>query len=271
MLGSIVWLAGCGPDEPVDPCPGGVCAGRDAGGGGGLDGSTPPADGGGGGPTDAGGGGGTDGSVACVEAWSCTPWQTDGTSDAATRTCTDANACGTTTSRPMLSVTLPALDRELYECSVEPILDRGCAQLACHGTEEGRALRTYARGRLRITTTPSDPPSEQLHRLSSCLADPSIITPPQDCIGSIECECWVLPHTPREWQRNFDAARGFALDPSGAPLADVTASELLRQPEVGGGFAHAGIHFWRPGDADYEAIRSWLSGATLGRTCNSGN
>ena len=57
----------------------------------------------------------------------------------------------------------------------------------------------------------------------------------------------------------------------GTLLADMTRSELLRQPEIGGGFAHQDIHFWRPGDPDYQAIRRWLEGATLGRVCNSGN
>ncbi len=78
-------------------------------------------------------------------------------------------------------------------------------------------------------------------------------------------------HTPREWTRNFDSARGFALGDDGLVWADVTRSELLRQPEIGGGFTHQNVHFWRPGDPDYDTIRGWLEGATLGRTCNSGN
>ncbi|MGE0791407.1 MAG: hypothetical protein AB7S26_37375 [Sandaracinaceae bacterium] len=212
-----------------------------------------------------------DGSPACVESWTCTPWETDGTSDAATRSCVDANGCGTTFMQPAQTTTLPALDRDFYECNVEPILDRGCAQLACHGTENGRALRVYHRGRLRITTVPSDPPSEQLHELSGCLGNPSVITAPQDCIGSLECECWQLPHTPRERIRNFDAARGFGLDSAGTPLTDQADSELLTQPEIGGGFPHQNIHFWSSSDADYQTILSWLNGATLGRTCNLGN
>ncbi len=199
-------------------------------------------------------------------------------SDIGTRACADTNMCGTTTDRPALTATLPALDFEFYECDVEPILDRSCAHLGCHGTEEGRALRTYARGRHRITVDDcSIDPSECLHELRSCLSDPSILVPPQNCIGSIECQCWGLPHTPREWRLNFDSARGFALAADGTPLSDMTQSELLRQPEIGAGFPHQGVHFWNPSDpsnpnnADYNAIRMWLEGATRGRPCNSQN
>ncbi len=260
-----VTLLAAGCDDGDDGCPPGmICNGTDAG---------PRRDAGRIDPTvDAGpfeGDAGPPGT--CTEAWVCTPWETDGTSDTGTRTCADANGCGTTFDMPATSATLPSLDFDFYECNVEPILDRGCAHMACHGTENGRALRTYHRGRRRITTVPSDPPSEQLHELRACLGNPAVIIPPQDCHGSVECSCWQLPHTPREWIRNFDAARGFAMDASGAALSDMSQSELLRQPEIGGPFQHQDIHFWRPGDADYQTILSWLEGASLGRTCNSQN
>lgn len=203
-----------------------------------------------------------DGGGSCTEVWVCGPWQTSGTSDAATRTCNDTNACGTTARRPALSATLPALDFQFYECNVEPILDRGCAQLACHGSETGRALRVYARGRHRIAGETFIEPG----CLSAGTPHPS-----EECEGSIECRCWTLPHSAAEWRRNFDSARGFALDATGAPLSDATTSELLTQPLTGGGLAHAGIKFWRAGDPDYQTILSWLEGAALGRTCNSRN
>lgn len=263
---------GCPDPEPVDPCPGGICPEGDANRG--MDSGTPvdafspdvpgldapgldamafdtPVVT----PDDTGG-------PTCIESWVCEPWTTGGSSDAATRTCTDRNACGTTTTRPALTATLPALDFEFYECNVEPILDRGCGQLGCHGAESGRALRVYARGRHRIIGETFIEPG--------CLSAGSM-HPSEACEGSVECRCWTLPHSASEWRRNYDAARGFALDATGAPLGDMATSELLTQPLLGGGLAHAGIKFWRPGDPDHQAILAWLQGNTLGRTCNSRN
>jgi hypothetical protein len=142
---------------------------------------------------------------------------------------------------------------------VEPVLDKYCAQMGCHGTEQGRALRTYARGRLRNM-------GETLTRSGGCMAG---TTPSDNCIGSVECACWTAPHTATEWQRNFDSARGFLLDSAGKTLADVEDSELLQQPLVGGGFAHAGIHIFAKADTDYNAIKNWLGGATT--SCTNGN
>jgi hypothetical protein len=267
VLSSLGLIAvGCPDPTPVDPCPGGICPERDAGGmdAAGTDtgprpdvGPLPDAPippGVDAPPVDAAGG--------CAERWICGPWTTSGSGDAGTRTCTDLNACGTTLSRPTLTATLPALDFQFYECNVEPIFDRGCAQLACHGTETGRALRVYARGRHRIAGDTFIEPG--------CLAA-GTPHPSDECEGSVECRCWTLPHTAVEWRRNYDSARGFALDASGVPLADMTTSELLTEPLIGGGLPHASIKFWRATDTDYATIRSWLEGATLGRTCNSRN
>src|SRR5262245_6205765 len=110
----VLWLlaVGCGGgDDGSDLCPGNVC------------------------------------DAACIEAWQCTPWTTDGLSDSATRTCTDQSACGTALTRPAEMAILPALDPEYYECNVEPVLTGGCSMLGCHGTETGRGYRIYARGR----------------------------------------------------------------------------------------------------------------------------
>jgi hypothetical protein len=203
-----------------------------------------------------------DANAVCVEAWLCTPWQTDGASDTATRTCTDQNACGTTVSLPTLTATLPALDPEFYECSVEPALTHGCSMLGCHGTETGRAYRIYARGRLRIT--------------GQTIVEPGCLqggTPhaSEECIGSIECRCWSVPQMDLERRLSFDSARGFALGADGLPLADMADSELLAQPQVGGEFAHAGIAYWTTTDPDYTTVKSWLEGATRGTPCNSNN
>jgi hypothetical protein len=255
---------GCPDPEPIDPCPGGICPETDTGArmdasatdamasdvpgldAPGLD--VPPG-------TDTGGSG-------CVESWVCDPWTTSGGGDAATRVCTDTHACGTTAMRPALTATLPALDFDFYECNVEPILDRGCAQLGCHGAETGRALRVYARGRHRVIGETFVEPG--------CLSAGSM-HPSEACEGSVECRCWTLPHTATEWRRNYDAARGLALDASGALRSDMTTSELLTQPLIGGGLPHASIKFWRAGDPDYQTLLAWLEGTALGRTCNSRN
>jgi hypothetical protein len=281
---AVAWaaMAGCGGGTPADPCPGGICPRVDSG----LDAQAtvdtglPPADTGppidtgvlpvdtgvlpvdtGVPPSDAGCGG------TCVERWSCTAWQTAGSgSSAATRTCTDLAACGTTCSRPAVTATLPALDRAYFECNVFPIWARSCGMMGCHGAEWSpttpRALRIYARGRHRHAGETWIEPG--------CL---SAGTPrPSDaCEGSIECYCWTLPLSATEWQSNFDAARGFGLDANGVPLASPATSELLTQPLIGGGLTHAGVHFWRTTDPDYATIQSWLSGATLGHACTTGD
>jgi len=206
--------------------------------------------------------GGAAGSGACVEAWDCTPWQTNGSDDAGTRTCTDLNGCGTTAQKPIETVTLPALDENFYRCNVEPIMDLKCSMLGCHGKEQGRALRIYARGRLRVT-------GELLTDTNNaCLAQGQMF-PTENCIGSIECRCYFAPHTATEWRRNFDGARAFALDAAGSPVATPDDSDLIAQPIVGGK-AHAGIHLFRRDDADHDAIRRWLSGETLS-TCTTNN
>lgn len=199
----------------------------------------------------------------CTEAWECTPWTTDGVSDQGMRTCTDLNACGTVEHKPAASATLPALDPQAYECDVEPVLTRNCSMLGCHGTETGRAYRIYARGRLRIT-------GQTITEPGSC-SGAGMQHPSEMCIGGIECRCWTVPQLPDERRRSFDAARGFALDATGAPLADMAESELLRQPQAGGGFAHAGMVMWSAGDSEYTAVKSWLDGATHGAPCNSMN
>ncbi len=277
-LGGVV--LGCGGGAPADPCPGGICAQTDAGmdaasvvpdggppvdtGVAPVDTGLPPVDTGvapvdtGLPPTDGGGCG-----TGCVERWTCTPWETTGAgSSAATRSCTDANACGTTCSRPALSATLPALDRDYFECNVFPIWARSCGFLGCHGTETTRALRIYARGRHRH--------SGETWIENGCLSA-GTARPSDACEGSIECYCWTLPLSATEASRNFDAARGLALGADGQPLSDVTTSELLTQPLIGGGFSHQNVHFWRPTDPDYQTIRNWLSGSTLGHACTLGD
>jgi hypothetical protein len=268
MAHRLVWVVGftivaattsCGAEDGQaagdEPCSAGLC----------TTGGDPAGPSGSGGPGSGGGPAGSSGAGAdgCAEAWLCTPWDTQGNGDDATRTCVDTNGCGTSAAKPVESATLPALDLDYYKCNVEPILDQKCSQLACHGTEEGRALRTYARGRLRNAT--------ETVTETGCLSAGEQKSLSQ-CVGGIECICWSGPHTPTEWQRNYDAARGFALDASGnaIPPGMEDSSELIAQPIVGGK-AHAGIHLFRSGDPDHTTLAAWLGGAALGQSCNTTN
>jgi hypothetical protein len=196
----------------------------------------------------------------CDEAWVCSPWETDGASDAATRVCTDANACGTENDRPFEETTLPALDLDYFKCNVEPILDRKCSMLGCHGTEQGRALRVYARGRKRLAG----------QMLSNPPCGGAASTPSDGCDGSNQCLC-AAPHTEAEWRKNYDAARGFAIDSVGKPYPanKIDKSDLLAQPVVGGE-AHAGIHLFDKSGSEYATLKNWLTGAALGMPCNTG-
>jgi len=185
--------------------------------------------------------------MGCQEDWSCSTWEAPLGSDQATRTCTDKNMRGTTECKPPTTAALPALDFPYYQCRVEPILDRACSMLGCHGAETGRMLRTYSRGRLRN--------SEIVNRVSSCLQTGTVDLATA-ATGTVMCEGW-LPHTEREWKKNFDSARSFMLG-----VSSPDASDLLQQAVVGGK-PHAGVHVWRTSDPDYVTIRDWLGGATM--------
>jgi hypothetical protein len=237
LWGAILALAlplGCNSGTPGgDPCPGGICTGTPDG-----------------------------GSGACVETWVCSPWTTSGAgSNQGTRTCTDSKACGTTLTKPAEVVVLPALDLEFFKCNVQPVFDHKCAQLACHGSETDRALRIYARGRLRnAETLPINTPN--------CNNTTAAVPLATQCTGSLEGPCRSCTHTPTEWQRDFDSARGFALDANLKPIAAglEDTSDLLAQPKVGGK-SHANIHLFQTGDADYTNIKQWLGGAKYNGTC----
>jgi hypothetical protein len=149
------------------------------------------------------------------------------------------------------------LDLNYFECNVEPILDAKCGMLGCHGTENGRALRVYARARHRA-------PTASISNAASCAGSAQ----GSSCEGDNSCPC-NGKHVALEWQRNYDAARGFALDDMGNVLADLDTSDLIQQPIVGGK-SHAGIHLFKPTDPEHAFIKNWMSGATMG-TCNTGN
>ncbi len=231
-LFAIFLIGACQPAENPNPCPNGICVGD--------------SDGSGGAPPDLAGGGG------CTEAWVCGQWKSAG-NGTYTRTCTDNNNCGTANSKPNEGpIPLPALDMDYYKCKVEPIFDRGCAMMGCHGTapsDNTRAFRVFARGRRRN--------SEQVTAM--CLDSGMQNLDKGD--GTIMCYGWRA-HTDAEWQANFDSARAFMLG-----LADPDQSDLLAQP-VAGGKAHTGVHLWASKtDPDYVTVKAWLAGAKLGTTC----
>ena len=239
---ALVIASACTESAPTDePCPNGICGDVSGTQGGGTPGS----------PGDPGASG------ACVEAWRCTPWKTAG-ADAATRACADQNGCGTTSLKPIESASLPALDRPFFECKVFPILQQKCSQLACHGSEKDRALRIYARGRLRITG--------EVFTETGCNAAGASV-PSESCSGSFNCICRTGRHSPAEKQANYDSARGFALDEQGKAITDPGQSDLVRQPVVGGK-AHTDVHLFRDTDADYLTIKDWITGKALGTPCD---
>jgi hypothetical protein len=224
-------LAGCFDATGPGDCPDHVCGGN---------GMSP----------DGGGSGG------CKENWVCTSWEAQPGSDQATRTCTDQNDIGTTVCKPSTSAMLPALDLDYYKCRVSPIFQRGCGQLACHGTDTDHPFRLYTRGRLRN--------KQMVYPVNTCGEDPSVKVDLQvRGTATVMCEGWSA-HTSEEWTKNFDSARSFMLD-----VTNPDDSLILREAATGG-LPHAQVKLFGPSDADYTTIRSWLAGATLGSTCNTG-
>jgi hypothetical protein len=125
--------------------------------------------------------------------------------------------------------------------------------MACHGTEVDRTFRLYTRARWRN--------KEQV--ATTCLEPGSTVNLQEYGSGTVMCQGWYA-HTQAEWKKNFDSARSFMLD-----ITNPDDSLLLREPAKGG-LPHAQVKLFAQGDPDYQTIRSWLSGTTLGRTCNTG-
>jgi uncharacterized protein (TIGR03382 family) len=92
---------------------------------------------------------GADAPNGCTENWVCTSWEAPIGSSQAARVCTDKNNLGTTSCKPAETATLPALDIDMYKCRVQPIFQRGCGMMACHGNETEHPFRIYSRGRWR--------------------------------------------------------------------------------------------------------------------------
>lgn len=217
--------------------------------------STDAGQGGGSGGTGGGDGGGSGGSGGsadggCTEAWTCGRWQIDGGS--ASRACTDANGCGTTAQRPPLGpAMLPALDLPYFRCAVQPVLERGCGMLGCHGTETERAFRVYARARLRR----SEP---------AIGCDGGTVDLALEGTATVQC-AGASRLTSGEWQANYDGARAFAI---GVPL--INDVPLLTQPLAAHPSAHAGVKPFTVTDPAYLTIKNWLGGTTAPAACDAG-
>lgn len=205
----------------------------------------------------SGGGDTTDANTSsCREAWSCTSWEAPMGSDMATRTCVDTNEIGTTECKPSEGpMALPQLDLEMYKCDIHPIIQRGCGQMGCHGTETERGFRVYTRGRLRN--------NETVNRTGTCIPQTGTVNLQMAASGTVMCEGW-LPHTTAEWKKSYDSARSFMID-----VATPSESQLVTEPTFGGP-AHANIKMFRTTDTEYTKLVTWLGGAQRGSVCNTG-
>ncbi len=262
-----VWLAGCARiDNPMVPTPdsgsvgggAGAAGGGTAGAGGGATGGGGGAAGGGsasGGGSGTGGGSAGGGGGSCAPDWSCSPWSTDG--GTATRSCFDGNLCNDLTGKPAEGpLALPALDFNYYRCEVQPVLDRGCSMLGCHGTDTGRPFRVYSRGRLRNDQT--------VQQVPTCPIGPQMVNLQQAGSGTVMCVGWSRL-TQQEWAKNFQSAQLQAV--GAATPAD---SDLLKQPTVGTAAAHANTKLFTPQDPGYLKVQAWLGGATASASCDAG-
>ena len=203
--------------------------------------------------TDCGAAGCSNGAcnAGCNEA-NCSAWALPATPNGtAVRTCQDAG-CAT-------SVNLPGLDRNLFDCAVQPIMDASCAFIGCHTTDTpNRRLQTFSVGLKRMAPLVSGTDHDGPINPSFC--NGSFSQPEANCLGRD-------PIMAAESNFNFDNTRLFALD-----AANVNENELLTQPLAGDalGHVHDGYDFFaNTNDVRYLAIRDWLNGQTAGAGCRS--
>ncbi|MCA9548795.1 MAG: hypothetical protein KC933_02095 [Myxococcales bacterium] len=203
--------------------------------------------------TDCGAAGCSNGACnnACDES-GCSAWALPANPNGtAVRTCQDAN-CPTT-------INLPGLDRNYFDCNVQPIFDATCAYMGCHTTDTpNRRLQIFSVG---------------LKRMAPLLSGTDHDGPlnPSFCNGSFpqaEANCAGRdPLLAAEGTFNFDNARLFSLD-----AASADQNELLTQPLAGDpqGHVHDSLDFFAStNDVRYQAIRSWLNGQTAGGGCRT--
>lgn len=245
LLSLAVTLFACG-DEPTDPCVGGLCTRADAG------------------PPDAGSDAGphTDAAIDGGPARDAGPSADAGpVVDGGPVADGGPPTCGPDPCRGGSSAGGSSLDVDYFDTCVQPILDRGCSSLACHGSRDASrtSFHIYALGRDRIDSAADAPARELLAQLAACGGDPSVRTPPQQCLADVSCECGGRGLTPLERSHNFESSRSVGFDASGR-------AELLDRPSYGD-TDHGNWFFWSPGDPDHETIRLWLSGAGLAPAC----
>jgi hypothetical protein len=126
-------------------------------------------------------------------------------------------------------------DEPFFRCNVQPVLDRSCSAIACHGDAK-RPFHVFTRNRLRL---------------------------------AYEGEDLILPLTDAELAANFDNARAF-LD---VPAEDSwLVRKPLAQ--AAGGWFHLGDHLFGGGDVwlavddpDFQTILSWARGDTQDPSC----
>lgn len=171
----------------------------------------------------------------------------------ATRTCFDTNVCGITVGKPAEGPSaLPSLDLNFYKCRVQPVVDLTCAMIGCHGKEQGRPYKLYARGRLRADEPVCGGVCNQ--NCGVMVSAQTVSSANHHCSGRAAL-------TMREWTTNFDSARATMV---GVAPAE---AELLTLPLATNASAHAGVKvFGDTNDPRYQTLLSWLSGATLA-TC----
>ena len=134
--------------------------------------------------------------------------------------------------------TMPAVQRDAFDCAVQPILAKQCSMPACHGNAL-RRFRVLAPGRMRI-------PSELVVAAQAQSAD--------------DRENGYHPAlTELELQYNFMQARSMIVP--GEPLADCP---LLNRPLAvsAGGMYHVagGDIFPSKLDPEYLSLKGWLLG-----------
>lgn len=122
------------------------------------------------------------------------------------------------------------LDRTYFECNVQPVWDRSCSALGCHG-DARRPFHVFTRNRMRLDGT-----NTERNRVLS----------------------------QQEMDHNFNNSVGFA---TSDPDASWLLRKPL-DPEAGG-FFHFGKELFEGDDVwtsdedkEYATVRAWLGGAT---------
>jgi hypothetical protein len=137
------------------------------------------------------------------------------------------------------------VDRQAFECAVQPIFDRECSMPACHGNPL-RRLRVLAPGRMRMPAELSKALAAQSHESREAGDHPAL--------------------TAVELDFNFAQARSMI-----APGQAVADCPLLNRPlaVAAGGMYHAegGDIFANSADADYLTLEAWVTGMGKEQLC----